>query len=92
MTSAPRLHRLTTPRSLIEAGLAAPHRLAEMEAVAERYAVGLTPALAELIRRDDPADPIARQFIPDGRELKRDPATTPGARSRVSCIAVPTGC
>ena len=34
-------HRLTTPRSLVEAGLAAPGRLAEMEAVAERYAMGL---------------------------------------------------
>jgi lysine 2,3-aminomutase len=68
------LRRLTTPRSVIGAGLAAPARLAEMEAVAERYAIGLTPALAGLIRRDDPADPIARQFIPDGRELVRHPA------------------
>jgi lysine 2,3-aminomutase len=47
-----------------------------MEAVAERYAVSLTPALAELIRRGDPDDPIGRQFIPDGRELRRDPAET----------------
>ncbi len=68
--------RLTTPRSLIEAGLAAPERLAELEAVAERYAIGLTPALASLIKTRDQADPIARQFIPDGRELVRDPAET----------------
>jgi lysine 2,3-aminomutase len=66
--------RLTTARALVEAGLAAPGRLAELEAVAERYAVGLTPALARLIDRNDPADPIARQFVPDGRELERDPA------------------
>ena len=65
--------RLTTPQSLIDAGLADPERLAEMEAVAERYAVGLTPALARLIDRNDPEDPIARQFVPDGRELRRDP-------------------
>jgi lysine 2,3-aminomutase len=76
MNPAPKTQRLSTPRQLIEAGLAAPGRLAEMEAVAERYAVGLTPALATLIRRGAPADPIARQFIPDGRELKRDPAET----------------
>ena len=38
--------RLTTPRALLEAGLVAPERLAELEAVAERYAIGLTPALA----------------------------------------------
>ena len=68
--------RLTTPRQLVEAGLAAPERLAELEAVAERYAIGLTPALAALIETNDPADPIARQFVPDGRELVRDPAET----------------
>jgi lysine 2,3-aminomutase len=28
----------------------------------------ITPALADLIDRDDPADPIARQFLPDARE------------------------
>ena len=70
-----------------------------MEAVAGRYAIALTPALADLIRRDDPADPIARQFIPDGRELSAirprptiRSATTPKARSRVWCIAIPTAC
>ena len=66
--------RLTTPRSLIEAGLAAPERLHELEAVAERYAIGLTPALPRLSTPGDPADPIARQFVPDARELIRDPA------------------
>jgi lysine 2,3-aminomutase len=66
--------RLTTPQSLIEARLADPERLAEMEAVAGRYAIGLTPALARLIDRWDPGDPIARQFVPDARELRRDPA------------------
>ena len=74
MAPSGRRSRLTTAQSLIDAGLAAPERLAEMEAVAERYAVGLTPALAKLIDRDDPEDPIARQFVPDPRELRRDPA------------------
>src|SRR5271166_315829 len=67
-------HRLTTPRSLIEAGLAAPERFAELEAVAHRYAIGVTPALAALVRPGDLADPIVRQFVPDARELIRDPA------------------
>ncbi len=66
--------RLTTPQSLIEAGLAEPSRLAELEAVAHRYAIGVTPALAALVRPGDLADPIARQFVPDARELIRDPA------------------
>src|ERR1700744_2316589 len=66
--------RLASPQDLVEAGLAAPERLQEFEAVAKRYAIGLTPALAALIEADDPADPIARQFVPDARELFRDPA------------------
>src|SRR5271163_4073072 len=74
MTIQRTTQHLTTPQSLIERGLAAPERLAELEAVAERYAIGLTPALAALVRPEDPADPIARQFVPDARELIRDPA------------------
>jgi lysine 2,3-aminomutase len=66
--------RLTTPQSLVEAALAAPERLAELEAVAKRYAIAVTPALAALVEPGDPADPIARQFVPDARELIRDPA------------------
>jgi lysine 2,3-aminomutase len=41
--------------------------------VAARYAVAITPAIANLIDRDDPHDPIARQFVPDIRELKERP-------------------
>jgi lysine 2,3-aminomutase len=44
-----------------------------LERVAARYAVALTPDLAGLIDRTDPDDPIARQFIPDARELIRTP-------------------
>ena len=66
--------RLTSPKDLVEAGLAGPERLQQLEAVASRYAIGLTPALAALVRPEDPSDPIARQFVPDARELIRDPA------------------
>jgi lysine 2,3-aminomutase len=64
---------LTTPRSLIEAGFAPPEREPEWREVAERYAIAVPPALAALIDRSDPNDPIARQFLPDGRELERRP-------------------
>jgi lysine 2,3-aminomutase len=46
---------------------------ARLDAVAERYAVALTPTLASLIDRDDAADPIALQFVPDARELESRP-------------------
>jgi lysine 2,3-aminomutase len=60
---------LRSPAELVEAGLAERHRHAELERVASRYAVSITPAIAELIDPADPADPIARQFVPDAREL-----------------------
>lgn len=41
--------------------------------VGARYAVALTPAIALLIDRDDPNDPIARQFVPDTAELTELP-------------------
>jgi lysine 2,3-aminomutase len=64
---------LTSPRALIDAGLGRREREAEWRAVAERYAIAVPPALAALIDPADPDDPIARQFLPDGRELDRRP-------------------
>jgi lysine 2,3-aminomutase len=64
---------LRRPAELVEAGLVAPGRLAELEAVAARYAVAITPAMAELIDPADPHDPIALQFVPDAAELERRP-------------------
>ena len=64
---------LRTAADLVAAGFIATERAAEIAQVAERYAVAVTPALAALIDPDDPADPIARQFVPDGRELVARP-------------------
>lgn len=62
-----------TPLRSIDAlaaqGLIAPDRRAALDAVAARYAVAVTPAMADLIDPADPTDPIARQFIPDPAEL-----------------------
>lgn len=55
--------------ALIDAGLAAAEQRAALDQVAARYAVSVTPAMAELIDPADPADPIARQFVPDPAEL-----------------------
>jgi lysine 2,3-aminomutase len=70
------LERVATLRdavSLVDAGLASPDRLAELERVAAHYAVAITPAMAALIDPADPADPIARQFIPSAAELEHRP-------------------
>ncbi|MBM3563745.1 MAG: lysine-2,3-aminomutase-like protein [Alphaproteobacteria bacterium] len=41
--------------------------------VAQRYSIAVTPEIAALIDRNDPHDPIARQFIPDVREAETAP-------------------
>jgi lysine 2,3-aminomutase len=70
MTSSRTLRR---PAELVEAGLAAAERLADLERVAARYAVAITPAMTALIDTTDPHDPIARQFVPDPLELDLQP-------------------
>lgn len=62
---------LRTADDLVAAGLVLPDRLPELARVAERYAVAITPAMAELIDPSDGDDPIARQFVPSAAELDR---------------------
>ena len=64
---------LRGPAALVGAGLVAAERLASLEHVAARYAVAITPAMTGLIDSNDPADPIARQFVPDPAELEERP-------------------
>ena len=64
---------LRQPHELIGADLAPRSALAELSQVAARYAVAITPAMAALIDRGDPDDPIARQFVPDARERESRP-------------------
>jgi lysine 2,3-aminomutase len=64
---------LRTVADLRAAGFLAAGSEAELHRVAARYAVAITPDMAALIDRADPHDPIARQFIPDARELDHKP-------------------
>jgi lysine 2,3-aminomutase len=43
---------------------------AALESVAKRYAIAVTPSVLGGIDRGDPADPLARQFIPAVQELQ----------------------
>lgn len=63
------LATLKSAHDLIDAGLVAPSREAAIAAVGQRYAIAVTPHIAKLIDVTDAADPMARQFIPDPREL-----------------------
>ena len=71
--SAPPRRTLRTPADLAATDLASPERLADLERVAARYAVAVTPDIAGLIDPADSNDPIARQFVPDQRELDMRP-------------------
>jgi len=62
---------LRSATDLVDAGLVPADAEADAARVAARYAVAVTPAMAAMIDAKDPADPIARQFIPDVRELER---------------------
>ena len=67
-TTRPRT--LRTGAALAEAGLISPDQIDTMDAVAGTYAVAVPDAIARLIDPSDPADPIARQVVPDARELE----------------------
>jgi lysine 2,3-aminomutase len=67
---------LRSADALMRAGLIAPDRLLALERVAARYAVAVTPAMAELVEAVDDGDPIARQFVPGEAELETSPIET----------------
>jgi lysine 2,3-aminomutase len=58
---------------LAETGLIDRGSLTEVERVAARYAIAVTPDMVRLIDPSDPHDPILRQFVPDARELEQRP-------------------
>jgi lysine 2,3-aminomutase len=64
------LHRIS---DLVARGFVEKASAAGLEAIVERYALSITPAMADIIDHDDPHDPIARQFIPDLRESDTRP-------------------
>lgn len=65
---------LNSLEALAAQGLVDEAALGPLRAVAARYAVAITPAMHALIAPGDPADPIARQFVPSPAELETHPA------------------
>jgi lysine 2,3-aminomutase len=71
----PASRTLRTGEDLAAAGLVRDVR--ELQPVMAAYATAITPALAGLIDRSDPADPIARQFVPSPAERDVQPEELP---------------
>lgn len=61
---------LRSATDLAAAGLVPVPQIEALEQVAKQFAVALSPALAAAIDPCDPADPIARQFVPSTQELR----------------------
>jgi lysine 2,3-aminomutase len=64
---------LRTVQDLLDARLIAQEETAAISSVATRYAIAISPAIANLIDTNDPNDPIARQFVPGEAELRALP-------------------
>lgn len=64
---------LTSVADLVAAGLVAPERAEDLAAVAARYAIAVPPTLAAAIDPADPADPLARSYLPAAAELLTTP-------------------
>jgi len=75
LLDTPNARTLRTADDLVAAGLARNAR--ELEDVTAAYATAITPAMAALIDRTDPADPIALQFVPSPAELDIRPEELP---------------
>jgi lysine 2,3-aminomutase len=84
-----RVKTLRTIADLHTAGLVAAEAAPPLEEVAARYAVAVTPDMVRLIDRADPADPIARQFVPHAVELQHLPEerADPLDEARLSPVA-----
>jgi len=68
-TTSPRQrHTLRTLDDLVDAGLIEASDASDLSPVADRFATAITPGMAALIGRADPADPIAAQFVPTAAE------------------------
>src|SRR6266403_1729788 len=64
---------LRQPAELVAHGFVPAAALPDLEKVAARSAVAVTPEVAALIGPDAPSDPIARQYIPGVEELVVQP-------------------
>ena len=65
------------PRALEGSAANEQRAQSNLEQVARRYAVAVSPTLLSLVDPDDPNDPIARQFLPSLEELNTLPQERP---------------
>lgn len=67
---------VTRVADLVGRGLVAPETAPELERVVESFSLRITAEMAGAMRAGDPADPLARQFVPGTAELDVAPDET----------------
>ncbi len=67
------LTSIKSTADLVAAGLLDETQEQDIRPVVNKYAVAITPTMASLIDTTDPNDPIAKQFVPQTKELHRLP-------------------
>lgn len=60
---------LRSTEDLVQAGLVSSSHAENLQELAQRYTIAITPAMTALIDPEDVNDPIAAQFVPDMREM-----------------------
>jgi lysine 2,3-aminomutase len=65
---------MRSAQELADADLIEPERIADLNAVADRYAVAITPHVRGLIDDGRPDEAMARQFVPHEAELDTTPS------------------
>ena len=73
-TAPLRTDMLRGPQDFARHGLIAGDREPVIARVTARYSAAMSADLLALVDREDARDPIAKQFVPDLRELRTDPA------------------
>ena len=82
---------LRSPGDLAAAGLIAPERAPALAAVAQRYAVAVSPAMAALIDPADPADPIGQLLFTILSMARRRGVFSAGTMARLAGSPAPSG-
>src|SRR5262245_43651780 len=68
---------LRTPADLVEAGLISPGGAGDAARVDDVFSIGISPEILDRINPGQDDDPVARQFVPDVRELDVRPEERP---------------
>ena len=69
MSARGRRRTIRRVQALVDAGVLDPRDAPAAERVSDELSLAVTPDMADLIDPTDPADPIARQFVPAPEEL-----------------------